>query len=367
MLKHYVAGLALLTLVVGCTVEPARVTITASVTAREPPPPLPVYEQPPCPEEGFLWTPGYWAWSRDGYYWVPGTWVRPPRSGYLWTPGYWGWNDGIYVFHPGYWGAHVGFYGGVVYGGGYVGTGYVGGHWANNNFVYNTAVTRVNTTVIHNTYHETVINNVTINNNTVNNNTVNNRITVNNVSYSGGPNGTHTLPTDAERSAEREIHVQPTTQQIKHITDAGQNRALLAHVNQGHPAIAATPHPSAFSAPGVVAAHPPQLMRTHEELPIDHAGNNAPPSRSTQANENFREDKAKSMPNNSPAQNGSATNKPAASTTSIAPARRSTPQARAVQTHPSGHTLPPNQKKPDKRPAKKDNKDRPRESEGQNK
>ena len=22
------------------------------------PPPLPVYEQPPCPEEGYIWTPG---------------------------------------------------------------------------------------------------------------------------------------------------------------------------------------------------------------------------------------------------------------------------------------------------------------------
>jgi len=25
------------------------------------PPPLPVYEQPFCPEDGYMWTPGYWA------------------------------------------------------------------------------------------------------------------------------------------------------------------------------------------------------------------------------------------------------------------------------------------------------------------
>ena len=36
------------------------------------PPPLPVYEQPLCPGEGFIWTPGYWAYDYyiDDYYWV---------------------------------------------------------------------------------------------------------------------------------------------------------------------------------------------------------------------------------------------------------------------------------------------------------
>ena len=29
------------------------------------PPPLPVYEQPLCPVDGYLWTPGYWAYD-DG-------------------------------------------------------------------------------------------------------------------------------------------------------------------------------------------------------------------------------------------------------------------------------------------------------------
>ena len=44
----------------------------------EPPPPLPDYEQPPPPADGYIWTPGYWAWSPTGYYWVPGAWVEPP-------------------------------------------------------------------------------------------------------------------------------------------------------------------------------------------------------------------------------------------------------------------------------------------------
>ena len=47
------------------------------------PPPLPVYEQPPCPTEGYMWVPGYWAYDYDvnDYYWVPGTWVMAPEPG----------------------------------------------------------------------------------------------------------------------------------------------------------------------------------------------------------------------------------------------------------------------------------------------
>jgi hypothetical protein len=87
-----------------------------------PPPPLPIYEQPPIPGPGYIWTPGFWAWEGSDYYWVPGTWVLVPRPGLLWTPGYWGWSDGVYVFHDGYWAPHIGFYGGVAYGFGYIGS-----------------------------------------------------------------------------------------------------------------------------------------------------------------------------------------------------------------------------------------------------
>ena len=27
------------------------------------PPPLPVYEQPFCPDDGYIWTPGYWVYG----------------------------------------------------------------------------------------------------------------------------------------------------------------------------------------------------------------------------------------------------------------------------------------------------------------
>ncbi len=116
------------------------------------PPVIPIYEQPLCPVEGYLWTPGYYGYGDEGYYWVPGVWCEPPRVGFLWTPGYWGFNDGFYAFHSGYWGPTVGFYGGVNYGYGYGGYGYGGGRWDGPVFRYNTAVTRVNTTIIHNTY-----------------------------------------------------------------------------------------------------------------------------------------------------------------------------------------------------------------------
>src|ERR1035441_3600210 len=84
------------------------------------PPPLPAYEQPMCPGDGYIWTPGYWAWD-GAYYWVPGTWVLAPQIGYLWTPGYWGWGGAGFMFNEGYWGMSVGFYGGIDYGFGYFG------------------------------------------------------------------------------------------------------------------------------------------------------------------------------------------------------------------------------------------------------
>ncbi len=103
------------------------------------PPALPIYEQPICPAEGYLWTPGYWAYDDgDGYYWVPGTWVQPPQVGFLWTPGYWGWGGSAFFFHEGYWGPHIGFYGGINYGFGYGGVGYEGGRWDGGHFSYNT-------------------------------------------------------------------------------------------------------------------------------------------------------------------------------------------------------------------------------------
>ena len=78
--------------------------VSVNVSVGVPPPELPVYEQPAIPGDGYIWTPGYWAWSDDDqdYYWVPGTWVLAPQPGYLWTPGYWGWGGAAFIWHLGY-------------------------------------------------------------------------------------------------------------------------------------------------------------------------------------------------------------------------------------------------------------------------
>ena len=163
------------------------------------PPPIPEYEQPACPDNNYLWAPGYWAMAEDGYFWVPGTWVMAPAVGLLWTPGYWGWSGRTYAFHEGHWGSHVGFYGGINYGYGYGGSGFDGGRWQGENYSYNRSVTSVNVTHITNVYYEKV----TINNNT-------------HVAYNGGEGGVKTAPTGQEQTADRERRVPETEVQNQH-------------------------------------------------------------------------------------------------------------------------------------------------------
>src|SRR5277367_5863088 len=192
----------------------ASAQIAVGISVRVAPPEIPVYVQPPCPTEGYLWTPGYWSYANDDYYWVPGVWVAPPSAGLLWTPGYWGFAGGVYGFHAGYWGPHVGFYGGVNYGFGYGGVGFVGGEWRGGHFAYNTAVVHVNTTVIHNTY---------VNRTVVTNTTVTSR-----ASFNGGPGGTTAVATAQERTAEHEQHVNATSEQMTHEHAASQDRSNFA-------------------------------------------------------------------------------------------------------------------------------------------
>ena len=103
------------------------------------PPAIPDYAQPPAPGDGYIWTPGYWAWTSDGYVWVNGAWVLAPYIGALWTPGYWGYGPYGYFWNVGYWGPTVGYYGGINYGFGYFGTGFYGGYWGGGRFFYNRA------------------------------------------------------------------------------------------------------------------------------------------------------------------------------------------------------------------------------------
>ncbi|HTX77576.1 MAG TPA: hypothetical protein VMD29_15310 [Terracidiphilus sp.] len=188
--------------------------------APQPPPQLPQYDQPPCPQEGDIWTPGYWAYAEPaGYYWVPGAWVQAPYVGALWTPGYWGWRGGRYAFYRGYWGRHIGFYGGINYGFGYIGFGYQGGYWRGNGFFYNTAVNRVNTTIVRNVYNYRITN-----------------ITVNRISYNGGNGGVQYRPRASEIYAIREEHTPPMAAQVQIRETAMGNRETFYNVNHGRPA-----------------------------------------------------------------------------------------------------------------------------------
>ena len=204
----------------------AQVAISVGIA----PPELPVYEQPVCPGDGYIWTPGYWAWDGDDYYWVPGTWVLAPQVGYFWTPPYWGWGGSAFIFHAGYWGPVVGFYGGINYGFGYFGHGFSGGRWDGGHFFYNTAVWHVNRTEVHNVYEERV----------------NVRENVR-VSYNGGRGGIEARPTHEEEAAEHERHLPPDQNQIRHEEAARSNRDLRNSVNHGRPPVTATPRPGEFN------------------------------------------------------------------------------------------------------------------------
>ncbi|HKN75858.1 MAG TPA: hypothetical protein VJW94_11835 [Candidatus Acidoferrum sp.] len=192
------------------------------VSIRIAPPELPVYEQPICPADGYIWTPGYWSYGDNDYFWVPGAWVMAPEVGYLWTPGYWGWGDNAYFFHEGYWGTQVGFYGGISYGFGYFGNGYQGGRWDNGHFFYNQSVSHVNVSINRNVYNTRV-----------------EETTVNHVSFNGGTGGVQVRATAQQESFANEKHIAPVAAQTERVQTARANPELRASANHGKPPVAA--------------------------------------------------------------------------------------------------------------------------------
>jgi hypothetical protein len=262
------------------------------------PPELPVYEQPPIPGAGYIWTPGYWAWSDDvgDYYWVPGTWVMAPEPGLLWTPAYWGWEGNAYLFHEGYWGPQVGFYGGISYGYGYTGEGYEGGRWQNGQFYYNQSVNNVNVTTIRTVYNAPVKN-----------------TTVNRVSYNGGNGGVNVRPTPQQEAAAHQRHVPPVAVQTQHAQAARSQPELRATANHGKPPVAATPKAGAFKDRAVVAAkqsgpeyHPP--ANRNEAKPPANRNEAKPRSGSTNPEQPNRPSTA--QPRNQPEPNRPAAAQP---------------------------------------------------------
>jgi hypothetical protein len=258
MIRSSVLALMLSAAPAAIFVVPAQAQVSVDISVDVAPPPLPYYEQPAIPADGYLWVPGYWAWDPVAvdYYWVPGTWVEPPQRELLWTPAYWGWNEGRYAFYPGYWGREVGFYGGIDYGYGYTGDGYRGGRWNNGAFFYNRTVNNVENIHITNIYNETVIE----------------RNTSTRVSFNGGNGGIAVRPTPQQETFARERHVEATPVQRQQVETASKDRSLFSKQNHGEPAIAATPRAGVFQGAGVVrGSRTPIAARPSNEPPPNGA------------------------------------------------------------------------------------------------
>ena len=243
----------------------ARAQISIGISVGFAPPPLPIYEQPPLPGYGYLWTPGFWNWDagyRD-YYWVPGTWVQPPRVGYLWTPGYWGFERGAYLFRQGYWGPTIGYYGGIDYGYGYTGRGYEGGYWRGGNLFYNRTVNNVRDVRTNFVYDRKVA-----------------VLGAGRVSFNGGSGGVQARPTPRELAVARGPRLSPTVNQTRQVQAARAMPGLRASVNHGAPAIAATPRPGVLQGPGVVTnARPGGAYSPPAAAPARRPPVMAPPQR----------------------------------------------------------------------------------------
>ncbi len=229
-------------------VDPSAQTIEAP----DPPPPLPEYDQPPCPGDDYLWTPGYWDYADTGYYWVPGAWVMSPYVGALWTPPWWGYGNNVYILHAGYWGPHIGFYGGINYGFGYTGRGYYGAYWNTGKVVYNRTVTNVNVSVVHNVYNYTVPSSRGAR-----------------VSYNGGRGGIAVRPTTQETAALRDRRTAPVAAQIQHAREASSNREQFAAGGHAQPGTLVAAHPLStdYRAPAERAPERIPSQRPAERAP----------------------------------------------------------------------------------------------------
>ena len=232
-MRYLLAAAVIVVAMLALPAAQAQIGVSLSFNVHVGPPALPVYEQPPLPAPGYMWTPGYWSYGDAGYFWVPGVWVQPPSAGVLWTPGYWGYEGGAYGWHEGYWGPHVGFYGGVNYGFGFGGVGFAGGEWRGGAFAYNSAVANFGSVHVTNVYEDRVI---------VTQNTI---VNVDHVSFNGGA-GLQVRASAVEMQAANEHLFQATADQTQHVSFAAQDRSQLASVNAGRPAMAASANVGAY-------------------------------------------------------------------------------------------------------------------------
>ena len=188
------------------------------------PPELPIYQQPPIPGPGYIWTPGYWAHAPRGYYWVPATWVMPPSRDMLWTPGYWGFGPRGYVWNPGYWENHA--------------------------FHYNRAANNFGNVRIAHAYSRPIGRDDRGEHRT---------------SFNGGAGGVMSQPTDRESAYGRANHTPPVAVQQQHERAASDNNASFLSNNHGQSPVAATSRPAQSSGGGKPETRP--APRQHGEPP----------------------------------------------------------------------------------------------------
>jgi hypothetical protein len=66
------------------------------------------YEAVPVIAPGYVWAPGYWAWSGDRHIWIRGRTIVQ-RVGYRWEPDRWEQRDHTYYRQPGRWERDAGY------------------------------------------------------------------------------------------------------------------------------------------------------------------------------------------------------------------------------------------------------------------
>ncbi|MGM0576693.1 MAG: YXWGXW repeat-containing protein [Myxococcota bacterium] len=90
-------------LVLGCMSSTGRQYLEDQARTTERPPEPMEEAIPEPPEEGMVWTGGYWYRADDRFVWVPGRWEHPPVPGHVWVRAGWLEDDDAYRFAPGYW------------------------------------------------------------------------------------------------------------------------------------------------------------------------------------------------------------------------------------------------------------------------
>ena len=95
--KPFVRGLVLALAMAAGSTAFAQVSIHIVLA-----PPTPQYEAVPMLPSGYVWAPGYWAWSNDHHVWVRGRSMLQ-RPGYYWQPDRWDQRNGIYTRQVGRW------------------------------------------------------------------------------------------------------------------------------------------------------------------------------------------------------------------------------------------------------------------------